>query len=410
MVFKKKFVVALAMMMSMITLFFCATNVDAARTDMVDVSNNNGSMTLANFQDMYSNYGVKSMVTKISEGSSYKDADAATAIKNAQAAGLYVNGYHYARYSTVSGAIAEADFAGKTAQADGLPTGAVLATDVESSEQSSLTTAQNDANNKAFMTEIAKYGYRSCIYTMGSWVGSKMTVDDGWIASYPYNPAGQEWYTGYHAWQWSSTYQFSGSYGNFDVSELYDDYFTSYESPTGSTTTTTGDNSSDSSSSDSSATTDSGSNSGTGSITVSNSSGSYVPLVALQNDGSMATVSNRALGNNTSWATDQTKTVDGVTYYRVATNEWVNAKYLSGNSGSSTDSASSDTDVIKVSDSSSAYVTLMALQDDGTMKTVSNRALGNNTSWVTDQTKTVDGVTYYRVATNEWVASTYVIS
>jgi len=52
----------------------------------------------------------------------------------------------------------------------------------------------------------------------------------------------------------------------------------------------------------------------------------------------------------------------------------------------------------------------MSLQSDGTMKNITNRALGNNTNWKTDQTKEVNGVKYYRVATNEWVASTYVIS
>lgn len=411
MVLKKRVIAVISTVVSVIALFFCATTVEAARADMVDVSNNNGSMTVANFQDMYNNYGVKAIVTKISEGTSFKDSTAAGNIANAQAAGLYINGYHYARYNSVSSAIAEADYAGKLAQEDGLPAGAVLATDVESSEQSSVSEAQNDADNKAFMTEVAKYGYRSTIYTMGSWGGSVMTVDSGWIASYPYDATGQEWYTTNHGWQWSSSYTFSGSNGNFDVSELYDSFFTSYESPNGSSTST-GDTSGDNST-----TTNSGSNSTTNSslsntnvISVNNTSGSYVPLVALQSDGSMTTISNRALGNNSSWQTDQTKDVDGVTYYRVATNEWVNAKYLTGNSSSDTESSSSNMDVIKVNNASGSYVQLVALQSDGSVTTISNRALSNNSSWQTDQTKDIDGVTYYRVATNEWVAANYVVS
>ncbi|KRK74792.1 Lyzozyme M1 (1,4-beta-N-acetylmuramidase) [Companilactobacillus alimentarius DSM 20249] len=103
----------------MVVLFFCATNVQAARVDMVDVSNNNGAMTVSNFKDMHDNYGVKAMVTKISEGTSFKDTTAAGNIAAAKSAGLYVNGYHYARYSSVSGAKAEADYAAKLAQADG---------------------------------------------------------------------------------------------------------------------------------------------------------------------------------------------------------------------------------------------------------------------------------------------------
>lgn len=409
MVLRKRVIAIIATLASMVTLFFCATTVDAARTDMVDVSNNNGAMTVANFKDMYQNYGVKAMVTKISEGTSFKDADAAGNIANAQAAGLYVNGYHYARYSTVSQAIAEADYSAKLAQADGLPAGAVLVADVESSEQSNVSEAQNDANNQAFMNEVAKYGYRSDIYTMGSWVGTVMTVNKGWIASYPYDPTGKEWYTEAHGWQWSSTYQFSGSYGNFDVSELYDNFFTSYQSPT-SASTSTSTTTTDTSTSTGSATTNSGSTS-SNVIKVNNASGSYVPLVAVQSDGSVATIKNRALGNNTSWITDQTKEINGETYYRVATNEWVAASYLSGNNSAASEGSSetSGKGVVKVSDSSSSYVQLMALQSDGSMSPVRNRALANGTSWITDQTKVVDGTTYYRVATNEWVAAEYVI-
>ena len=129
--------------------------------------------------------------------------------------------------------------------------------------------------------------------------------------------------------------------------------------------------------------------------------------MALQDDGSMTTITNRALANNTSWQTDQTKVVNGTTYYRVATNEWVAAQYLAGNS-STTDAASS-ANVIKVNNSNSSYVQLVALQDDGSMTTITNRALANNTLWQTDQTKVVDGTTYYRVATNEWVNAEYII-
>ncbi|GAB5055989.1 hypothetical protein COSHB9_03760 [Companilactobacillus alimentarius] len=411
MVLKKGIIVALTTLMSMVVLFFCATNVQAARVDMVDVSNNNGAMTVSNFKDMHDNYGVKAMVTKISEGTSFKDTTAAGNIAAAKSAGLYVNGYHYARYSSVSGAKAEADYAAKLAQADGLPSGAVLATDVESSEQQGLSAAQNDANNAAFMTEVAKYGYRSVIYTMGSWVGSVMTVGQGWIASYPYSPSGKEWYTSEHAWQWSSSYTFNGSYGYFDVSELYDSYFTSYTSPSGTTT--------NDSSSDDSATTNSGSNSDSATssssniVKVNNTSASYVPLMALQSDGTMQRITNRNLANNSSWKTDQTKSVNGVTYYRVATNEWIAANYISGNSSSSavTDSGStsSTTNVIKVDNASSYAVQLVALQSDGTMKGITNRLLANDSTWKTDQTKVVNGVTYYSVGNNEWVNASYVL-
>lgn len=208
-------------------LSFCVTNVQAARTDMVDVSNHNGYMTVSNFQDMLNNYGVKSVITKISEGTYYHDYTATNNIYTARQAGLYINGYHFARYTTISGAIAEANYAATLAKQDGLPIGSVLVTDVEAEQQNGLSRATNNANNKAFMDQVAKYGYRSDVYTMSSWLGSKMDINSGgWIASYPYNASDKSWYSKNHSWQWGSTYQFAGSYGNFDVSQNYDNFYT----------------------------------------------------------------------------------------------------------------------------------------------------------------------------------------
>ncbi|MQS75200.1 GH25 family lysozyme [Companilactobacillus halodurans] len=313
----KRIVAFVATILSLLVLFFTATNVDAARMDMVDVSNHNGSMTVANFTDMRDNYGVKAVVTKISEGSSYKDAYAANNIKTAQAAGLYISGYHFARYNTVAQAKAEADFAAQTAKADGLPAGAVLVADVESTEQQFISKDKNDANNTAFMNEVAKYGYRSDIYTMGSWVGAVMTVDKGWVAEYPNDATDLYLHPNAHGWQWTSSYNFGGSYGNFDVSQLYDNFFTSYQTPQTFNPGNTNSNSTTN-------------NVSKGVIKVADSSSSYVPLMALQSDGSMSRVTNRALANNTPWVTDQTRTVNGITYHRVATNEWVDAKYIIG--------------------------------------------------------------------------------
>lgn len=223
---KKKLLVIVGLLIA--GLFFCTTSVNAARTDMVDVSNHNGYMTTANFVDMRNNYGVKSVVTKISEGSNYSDYTAANNIATAQASGLYINGYHFARYKTISGAIAEANYSAQKAKADGLPIGAVLADDVEAQEQNGLSRATNNANNQAFINQVKKYGYRSDVYTMASWLGTKLDIagGNGWIASYPYNASNKNWYSLNHGWQWGSAYRFQASYGNFDVSQLYDDFYT----------------------------------------------------------------------------------------------------------------------------------------------------------------------------------------
>ncbi|MQS76584.1 glycoside hydrolase family 73 protein [Companilactobacillus halodurans] len=74
--------------------------------------------------------------------------------------------------------------------------------------------------------------------------------------------------------------------------------------------------------------TNGGSQTNDNSITVKNTNGSYVPLVAVNSDGSTKAITNRGLANNTPWYTDQTKTINGHVYYRVATNEWVQDSYL----------------------------------------------------------------------------------
>ena len=213
---------------------FLGLNANAARMDMVDVSNNNGYMSTAEYVSMRNEFGVKALTVKISEGCTYKDPYAASNIANGQAAGLYVNGYHFARYATKTQAIVEADFAGKTAKTAGLPIGAVLATDVESQEANNQSQATNDRNNAAFMQEIQKFGYRADIYTSGSWANSKMTIKGktGWIAAYPYVVSGKNWYSTNHAWQWSSTAKFRISYGGFDVSQLNSNYYTAGQKST----------------------------------------------------------------------------------------------------------------------------------------------------------------------------------
>jgi len=226
---------ALALSLGLSASAIGTQNASAARMDMVDVSNNNGYMSTAEYVSMRNEFGVKVLTIKISEGTTFKDGYAASNIANGQAAGLYVNGYHFAHYTTKAQAVAEADYAGQAAKAAGLPVGAILATDVESAEeQGILSQATNDRNNAAFMKEIQKFGYRTDIYTSGSWANNKMTIKEktGWIAGYPYVMSGQKWYTNNNAWQWSGSAHFRISYGGFDVSQLYNDYYTAGQQST----------------------------------------------------------------------------------------------------------------------------------------------------------------------------------
>ena len=200
---------------------------DSPRYDMVDVSNHNGQMTTPEFIDMRDAYGVKAVTTKISEGTTYHDWTAAGNIRAAQEAGLYINGYHYLHATTVTGAIAEANYAVAMAQADGLPVGAVLVADVEEPAQMAMG-ANMQAVVTAFENEVQiKGGFRTTAYTMGSHLEVTPYGEKSWIASYPFTPTStQNWYATEHGWQFDSKATFRMSLGVFDVNQLYDNFFT----------------------------------------------------------------------------------------------------------------------------------------------------------------------------------------
>ena len=200
--------------------------VEAARVDMIDLSNHNGSFSLAEFQSMRNDYGVKAITTKISEGNYYADPYAAGNIKTAQQAGLYINGYFFCRYTNVASAKAEAEYAVQVARQDGLPTNAVLCADIESSQQRGLGTYVNSLAIEAMKQIVESAGYRFDVYTMGSWLDSNINSNEvGWVAYYPFNVLNDR-YTRHHAWQFSDHQHFKLSSGGFDVSQLYDNYYT----------------------------------------------------------------------------------------------------------------------------------------------------------------------------------------
>lgn len=206
--------------------------VNAARTDMVDMSNNNirsqpgGYIGVDEYISMRNDYGVKTVTTKITEGTSYVDPYASTIISNVQKAGMYINGYYFCRYTNVAQAKAEAEYAVQTARNDGLPTNAVLCADIESTQQRGLGTYINSLAISAMKQIVEKAGYRFDVYTMGSWLDSNISSNEiGWVAYYPYNVLNDR-YTRHHAWQFSDHQHFKLSSGGFDVSQLYDNYYT----------------------------------------------------------------------------------------------------------------------------------------------------------------------------------------
>ncbi|MFT9051824.1 GH25 family lysozyme [Liquorilactobacillus nagelii] len=194
---------------------------------MIDISGNNTTLSQSDFTSIRNNYGVKAVTVKTSEGSTYAWSGAKNAIQNAQASGLYVNGYHYANFGTLAKAQSEANWAVQNAKADGLGVGSVLVVDVEASIFKQNSIAVNDANIAAFNAIVQAAGYRTDIYASASWLGVYLTVPagSGWIAAYP-NTVTTDRYTNYNGWQFSSKVQLSGISGHFDITQLYTNYYT----------------------------------------------------------------------------------------------------------------------------------------------------------------------------------------
>ncbi|WP_334329799.1 BspA family leucine-rich repeat surface protein [Companilactobacillus sp. HBUAS59699] len=171
-------------------------------------------------------------------------------------------------------------------------------------------------------------------------------------------------------------------------------------------------------------------------------------------------ITNRALQPNTCWFADKKLTRDGVSYYRVATDEWVkmddvyvytaNNKFIKTYNDSSKDllnahqvklgrqlRANSDwvTDIYTYmngtkyyrvgsnefvsADDALEYTPIHAVVQtnnynvtvyDERGHAVTNRQLTANSSWITDKTAVIDGFTMYRVATDEWVRAVDVVN
>lgn len=100
-------------------------------------------------------------------------------------------------------------------------------------------------------------------------------------------------------------------------------------------------------------------------------------------------VTNRALGINTGWYSDEEYTIDGVMYYRVATNEFAKSDdvYVY---------VAQDPTFVRVYNNENGD--LINYKDS----TVS-RSLKPSSEWKTDRIAIIDGQDYYRVATNEFV-------
>jgi LysM repeat protein/GH25 family lysozyme M1 (1,4-beta-N-acetylmuramidase) len=230
---------ALALTTGLAFSFVGPTFAEQPNVDFIDVSHHNAEagLPLAFYQTVKAG-GVQGVVVKVSEGEYYVDPAASVNIANAKQAGMVVHAYHFARFTSVASAQAEADWFDKKAQLVGFDKSkdGYVVVDVEATNLSSDPAKLTEYTN-AFIAEMKALGYKKVDLYTGSYfyngrlIPSKLSVDKPWLAAYPSNPVkGQptaKFTNGVGAWQWTSSWTGMAGYGKFDASEDYAGKYTS---------------------------------------------------------------------------------------------------------------------------------------------------------------------------------------
>ena len=184
-------------------------------------------MTQSDYNTLKS-LGVKTVIVKATEGTTYTNPAAVSEAKMANQAGLNVDFYHYATFSTTTEANAEAANLVSFLTTNNVSKSVLIFADMEDS----LTDSVNaEANLNAFWSTLNAAGYTnhgvyaskyySYITAVTNTVGSSRV----WMAQYPYSPSSSNLLnTTSGAWQFASTAKLpsGASYtGDLDVSIDY---------------------------------------------------------------------------------------------------------------------------------------------------------------------------------------------
>lgn len=215
---------------------FSASNNSTPSKDFIDISSHNGVISVDQYKTMKS-YGVKGVVVKLTEYTTYINPYAEGQIKNAQAAGLLVSVYHYSWFTSNSGAEKEAAYFAKAAANLKLPKSTIMVNDME--EPQIKGSANHTNTSVAFANKLKSLGYSNIFhYSSASWFNegylnaNTLGKKNIWVAAYPYNIVKEQRYTDYNSWQWSSQLQFPGISGYFDISSDYKGSFVQSQTST----------------------------------------------------------------------------------------------------------------------------------------------------------------------------------
>ncbi len=139
-------------------------------TDFIDVSSHNGPITVEQFKKIKS-YGIKAVIVKVTEYTTYINPYARTQVSNARAAGMRVGGYHYSWYENENEAKAEANYFAKNASDVGLTKADVMINDLE--ENSISANPNHTKNAQAFENQLKLLGYSNIQHYIGlNWINN----------------------------------------------------------------------------------------------------------------------------------------------------------------------------------------------------------------------------------------------
>ena len=139
---------------------------------------------------------------------------------------------------------------------------------------------------------------------------------------------------------------------------------------------------------------------------------SYITTAPLYDEAGNVIV-DRSLPNKSRWQTDIKRTVyaNGQVFYRVSTHEYIRADqvtFTANDASNSSDSTIKGDVVVTPSEGVFTMDNLGALlwsksDDNNSMTVIADRYLPAKSAWRADKKAVVNGNTFYRVSTNEWV-------
>jgi len=225
-----------------------STDPSIPRKDAVDVASYQSWMTQANFNQLKSE-GVKTVVIKLTESTSYTNPYASSHIQMAKNAGLNIAVYHFASFGSTNStqaavnaeAIAEADHFVSIAKQYGLPAGTAMILDAE------MTTDSNYGNPnwswgqaaKIFANRLKVDGYPNAKYYTSQALANESNVVgqiqmdprvlgalNMWVSAYPCTVSANALQnTQFGSWQYNDDMTFQGFSSGVDVSIDYANMF-----------------------------------------------------------------------------------------------------------------------------------------------------------------------------------------